>query len=40
VPEGTGRLRISLSAAHTTAHIDALCDALHAVAAAGTARAA
>ncbi len=40
VPEGTGRLRISLSAAHTTAHVDALCDALHAVAAAGTARAA
>ena len=40
VPEGTGRLRISLSAAHTTTHIDALCDALHAVAAAGTARAA
>lgn len=28
VPPGTARLRISLSAAHTSAHVDALCKAL------------
>jgi len=28
VPEGTARLRIQMSAAHTTAHIDTLVDAL------------
>lgn len=29
VPQGSARLRISLSATHTSAHIDALADALH-----------
>ena len=31
VPEGTARLRITLSASHTPQHIDQLCDALSAV---------
>jgi 8-amino-7-oxononanoate synthase len=30
VPPGSARLRISLSAAHADAHLDALCEALHA----------
>lgn len=31
VPAGSARLRVSLSAAHTTAQVDRLCDALHAL---------
>jgi len=31
VPPGTARLRISLSAAHTLDHVDALCRALASV---------
>jgi 8-amino-7-oxononanoate synthase len=32
VPPGTARLRVSLSAAHSAADVDALIEALHAVA--------
>jgi glycine C-acetyltransferase len=28
VPEGTARIRVQISAAHETAHIDRLCGAL------------
>ena len=38
VPQGTARLRVSLSAAHATTDVDALVDALAALATADVAR--